>query len=180
MKNEKSFDEKLKEAETFLPGIREHLNFTGAHTPAGSFTAYPKDVETVETDTYRVVAAKWEGERWKDLLDFMPGINIGYGLESVDCSGWLSVHYQHKNGDGDITSLTTDPLQTRKYLVETENGMPLKGRFRNDTKTDHYPFEYVSLRHLGGDRIVAAWVDAEGDTGPKYKMDLGQESSPSA
>jgi hypothetical protein len=148
MKTDKTLEEKLNDAESNLPGVRDQLkphNF-------GSWGTYwkgaPEDVEYIETDRYQIVAAKWERHSWSEY---------GGGVEWTE---WVSVHYREKGSEGKIPKLETEQIVTR----DGENS-------RKD-RNDLWPYNFVSVESTGPTQIEVAWADQEGNKGPTYKLDL--------
>ncbi|MBW2990597.1 hypothetical protein KY348_02735 [Candidatus Woesearchaeota archaeon] len=145
MYSEKDLTQKIQEIEKKMPGIGEHLEYQTSSGWGFHSTYQTEDVEYIEFADYKVVAAKVLETGWDD---------------DSPVSKWYEyagIYYTKK--DGEIKTKTTEQIKTRGDTHHEDS--PLKGK---------YPF--IKAEHLGGKDIKAAWVDAEGEEGPSYEIEL--------
>lgn len=148
MKTDNLLEEKLKNAEANLPGVRDKLKPFGGASWGMHWKSAPEDIKYLETDKYQIVAAKWEQHEWSEY-----GGRVGW----ID---WVSLYYQEKGCKEEIREIGT------KGFVTRDRESPDKDR------RDLWPYHFVEVQPLGQTQVEVAWVDESGNKGPKYKLDL--------
>jgi len=147
MKTGQSLEQKLKDAESKMPGI------SGLVQPykGGFFDMYYSgrldDAEYLETDKYQVLASKWEVHSWSDM-----GGGIAWDER-------LKIFYREK-GKNEIKSLETPEVRTRDHHDEYRD------------RKDLMPYDYVFIKPVDASRFEVAWANKEGNKTERYWVNL--------
>ncbi|MBT4446983.1 hypothetical protein HON71_03960 [Candidatus Woesearchaeota archaeon] len=147
MKTEKTMDEKIAEAETFLPGINKTIKPGGWVSWGRYCKSHPEDLEFLETEQYKVVAVKWKSREWNDYHD-------GVGINE-----WVTLHYFGE--DNELKEIVPE-----KIVVGDQYDSQ---KYRADLL---FKYHYVGLEALADDKVEVAWVKHDGTKGPTYVVEL--------
>jgi hypothetical protein len=147
MKTEKRLEEKIIEAEEFLPGVGEKLKSSGWATWGIHYNKHSEDVERVETEKYKVVAVKRQAREWSD------------GGGGIKITEWVAVYYLGE--EGELKGTIPEKIITRDQNDAYKD--------RNDLL---YKYDYVGLEALADDKVEVAWLDKDGKKGPTYEIKL--------
>jgi len=148
MKTDKPLEEKLKDVETNLSGVRDQLKPYSNATWGLHWDRSPEDVEYLETDRYQIVVAKWEEHEWSES---------GGGIQWKE---WLSLHYREKGSEGEIRQIKTDKIVLRDKHSASKD------------RRDLWPYNFVGVQPLSPTQVEVSWVDEAGNKGLTYKLDL--------
>jgi hypothetical protein len=146
MKTEKRLEEKITEAEEFLPGVGESLQPISERRRNVNFRENPTDVECLDVGKYKVVVVKYESRYWKDVRG------------GVGTTEWAMLCYS--DGEGEIKTISTSKIATRDQY---------DSRFDKHHMLYH---DYVGLEALADDKVEVAWVKHDGTKGPIYTIKL--------
>ena len=147
MKSGRSLDETVQMIESKMPGARKLLERYSGATWGMHWNGTPENAAYLETEKYKVAAAKWEKHDWCD--------DCG-GIQWTEC---VTVYYMPKNGEG-IKKITPEQIITRD-----------KNHSYND-RIGLWKYNYVNLEAIGSDEVEVAWTDEEGKKGPTYRVKL--------
>src|SRR3989338_3262560 len=142
---EKSLDEQIKDIETKMPGVKKLLEKFGDTFELLCWTKEPENVTYLETDKYKITAAKWKGKNW--YVD-------GGRTEEV---GWVSIYYLPKNTN------EIKEIKSRKIVI-------LHGCNLGLDRKELLLYNKVSLETINPNEVEVAWADKEGNKGPMYKV----------
>ncbi len=142
----KTIEEKITEAEEFLLGVEEMLKSISERRGSTNYREHSTDVKCLETEKYKVVAAKSEARYWKDVRG------------GVGTTGWITICYFTEGEE--TKKLTTSKITTRDQYNSCFDKRDLL--FHND----------VGLESLTDSKIEVAWLDKDGEKGPTYVVDL--------
>jgi hypothetical protein len=145
MKTKKRLEEKITEAEEFLPGVGEMLKSISKKKGARYHNEHPTDVEYLEIHGHKVVAAKWEARYWHEFKG-------GVGTDE-----WAVVYL-----------LAEDEIE-EKVLSGTMTRDQFSSSF---DRRDWLYHDFISLEALGDDKAEVAWVKHDGKKGPTYVVEL--------
>jgi len=148
MENEQTLAEKIEEAEKFLPGIKKLLEPDEGGYGGMNWNYAPRDVAYLETDRYKMVAAKWEEHSWSE---------DGGGVQWEE---WFSLFYLLKGSKGEIKQLKTEKIVTRDIQDECKD------------RRDLWPYIFVGVQLLGQNRVEIFGLNNSGKKGLAYKFDL--------
>jgi len=140
MKREASLEEKLKNAETQMPGVWDQLKpyDFGSRSYSSFHAGAIQDLEYVETEKYQVVAAKWDEHYYG-------------GRGGIEWSEWVSIHYREK-GSREIKQTKTERIETRNRYDARED------------KKHLWPYNFVKIEVLESDQVKVSWADENGET----------------
>ncbi|MCX6748236.1 MAG: hypothetical protein NT076_01385 [Candidatus Pacearchaeota archaeon] len=144
---EPKLKQKIRDIEAKFPGIRNRVR---SYRDCGwglNTTGMLEDIAYAETNRFQVVASKWEEHEWCD---------DGGGIEWKE---WLRVYYKEKAGE------VIRRIETKKVTTRDQHEPSKDLRYL-------WPYDFVSIRKLGGDRIKVAWANEAGEEGPSYKIKL--------
>ena len=146
--NEKSLEQKLKEANEKLPGLAETLKPYSGATWGMHWNGHPEDVKYLETKNYQIAAARWDEHEWDE------------GGGGIQWNGWLSVHYKQKNSQGKIQGLSTQKVVTRdRYDAHKD-------------KTHLWGHSCVGIEALDDNQIKVSWENGKGEKVLSYTVNL--------
>ena len=145
MKTEKRLEEKIIEAETFLPGVGEMLKPISKRNGARYHNEHPTDVEYLEIHGHKVVAAKWEARYWHEFKG------------GVGTNEWAVVYLFAEN---EIKEKVISGTMTRDQFSSS---------FDRRNLLYH---DYIGLEALADDKVEVSWVKHDGTKGLTYVIDL--------
>jgi hypothetical protein len=142
--------EQLEEFEKKLPGIKDSLEPWNSNFEDGShLNQHPQDIKYLETEKYKIAAAKWERHFWTE--------HSGGGVGWIE---WLNIYWISKENRGRLKEYTQGHITTRDEYY------PYKD------KRDLWGYDKIGLEKLSEDEIEAYWTNEQGKKGPSCKLKL--------
>lgn len=147
MKSRRSLDETVRMIEGKMPGIKKLMERYSGATWGMHWNGAIENAAYLETDKYKVAAAKWEEHDWCE---------DGGEIQWTEC---VTVYYMPKNGT-EIKKITPEQIITRD-----------RNNFYQD-KRNLWKYNYVSLEAITSNEVEVAWADEKGKKGPTYRVKL--------
>lgn len=143
MKNEKTLEQKLDEAEEKMPGMKKLLQNSQSNYGWSASNNYVTDVEYLRAFRHQVVAVKRMIHTWRGIQSGNDG-----GIEWVS----YSKLYYIKDGETEIKAVAGPMVKTRDAFNPEED------------RPEFFGFNYIQLRWPGYDEIRFSWTNDIYDT----------------